>query len=199
MIATCMTTRSIHLELCYTIDTDSFVRAWRRFISVRGVHPNHVFSDGGGAFKGANQPMKEWIINMDRYVIRNEFEETSFDFDWKFNVPTASHMNGAVESLINSVRKGLDAAITNYTRNVLSFEEWATVLSEITYIINSRPLFPDGDPWLFKCITANDILHPYGQPNVPQFTPDEIANLRGMLKNVQGNIPRNMAITNGQN
>ena len=188
MIATCMTTRSIHLELCETIDTNSFVRAWRRFISVRGVHPNHVFSDGGGTFKGAHQPIKEWIINWDCHVIHTEFEETHFHFDWKFNVPTASHMNGVVESLIHSVRKGLDATITNYTRNVLSFEEWATVLSEITYIINSRPLFPDGDPWLFNCITANDILHPYGQPKIPQFTPDEITNLKGMLKNVQGKI-----------
>ena len=109
--------------ICHTIDTNSFVRAWCRFISVRGVHPKYVFSDGGGSFKGAHQPIKERIANLDRYVIQNEFEETSFHFDWKFNVPTSSHLNGAVQSLINSVRKGLDATITNYTRNVLLFEE----------------------------------------------------------------------------
>ena len=188
MIVTCMTTRCIHLELSYTTDTNSFIRAWRRFTTVRGIHPNHVFSDGGGSFKGANKPLKEWINNWDRYLIQNEFEKTSFDFNWKFNVHTASHMNGVVESLIHSVRKGLVAAITNYTRNILTFEEWVTVLSEITYIINSRPLFPDGDPWLFNCITANDILHPYAQPTVPQFTPNEVINLRGLLRNIQGKI-----------
>ena len=162
MIVTCMTTRCIHLELCSTIDTNSFLRAWRRFVSVRGIHPNHVYSDGSGTFKGANNPLKEWISNWDHYIIQNEVQRTFFNFDWKFNVPTASHMNGVVESLINSVRKGLAAAIINYTINILSFEEWATVLSEITYLINSRPIFPDGDPWLFTCITANNILHPYG-------------------------------------
>ena len=43
-------------------------------------------------------------------------------------------MNGAVESLIGSVRKGLDAAVVNYTRTVPTFENWATILSEVTYI-----------------------------------------------------------------
>ena len=188
MIVTCMTTRCIHLELCTTIDTNSFLRAWRRFTSVRGVHPNHVFSDGGGAFQAANKPISDWISEWDTHLIKNEFDSTSFVFHWEYNVPTASHMNGVVESLIRSVRKGLDAAVTNYTKNKLGFEEWVTVLYEITYVINSRPLYPDGDPWLFKCITGNDILHPYGQPCVPQFTPDDVDNLKGMLRNVQGKV-----------
>ena len=190
MIVACLTTRCIHLELCSTIDTNSFIRAWRRFVSVRGVHPNHVFSDGGAAFKGSCTPLKEWICNWDQFLIQNQFHQSFFTFEWKYNVPYASHMNGVVESLINSVRKGLDAAITNYTRNILSFEEWATVLSEITYLINSRPLFPDGDPWLFKAITGNDILHPYGQSTVtiPQFSSEETSNLKGMLKGVQCKI-----------
>ena len=96
-------------------------------------------------------------------------------------------MNGVVESLINSVRKGLDAAVTNYTRNVLSYEDWSTVLSEITYVVNSRPLFPEGDPWDFHCITGNHILHPYGHPSVPQFD-EEVGSLRKMFQVVQNNV-----------
>ena len=112
-IVTCMTSRCIHLELCTTIDTNSFLRAWRRFTTRRGVHPNYVFSDGGTTFKGALTPLLEWIDAWDYHLIQREFQNTSFSFAWKFNVPTASHMNGVVES-INSVRKGLDAAIVNY-------------------------------------------------------------------------------------
>ena len=114
--------------------------------------------------------------------------DTVFDFQWKFNVPTASHMNGVVESLVNSVRKGLDAAVVNYTRNNLTYEEWTTVLSEITYLINSRPLCPDGDPFEFRCITGNDILHPHGQPQVPQFEFEDVVNTRDLFKIAQSRV-----------
>ena len=96
-------------------------------------------------------------------------------------------MNGVVESLINSVRKGLDASVLNYTKHVLTFEDWATVISEVTYIVNSRPIFPDGDPWDFHCVTGNDILHPYGQPNLPQLT-EEVDYGKKMFKTVQNKI-----------
>ena len=96
-------------------------------------------------------------------------------------------MNGVVESLINSVRKGLDAAIVNYMRSILTFENWSTVLSEVTYVINSRPLFPEGDPWDFHCVTGNDILHPYGQPGIPQFG-QELGDCRKMFNVAQNKV-----------
>ena len=111
MIITCMTTRCMHLELCTTIDTNSFVRAWRRFTSVRGIHPNHAYSDCGGSFISGSTSLQVWIDSWNHYIIQNELQHTTFTFDWKFNTPKASHMNGVVESLIHSVRKGLDAAV----------------------------------------------------------------------------------------
>ena len=61
------------------------------------------------------------------------------------------------------------------------------MVSEVTYVVNSRPLFPDGDPWDFHYITGNDILHPYGQPNLPQFQ-EELDNTRKMFKIVQDKV-----------
>ena len=60
-------------------------------------------------------------------------------------------------------------------------------MAEVGYVINSRPLSPDGDPWEFNCITGNDILHPYGQPSVSQFNFDE-ENVRDMFKVVQNRV-----------
>ena len=90
-------------------------------------------------------------------------------------------MNGGVEP-VNSVRKVLDASVMNYTHSQLTYEQWATVLSEITYLINSRPLFPEGNPEDFNCISGNNLLYPYGQAFIVQPPNDEIINPRDMLK-----------------
>ena len=118
LIITCATTRCVHLELCLAQDTSSFLRAWRRFATCRGVHPSLVFSDCGGAFVGEEEPIREWIEEWDRNLITKTLIQDGTKFEWKYNVPTASHMNGVVESLINSVRKALDASVINYTQPI---------------------------------------------------------------------------------
>ena len=52
MIVTCTTTRVVHLELTSSASTESFLLAWRRFVSRRGVHPTTVFSDRGNNSRG---------------------------------------------------------------------------------------------------------------------------------------------------
>ncbi|CAB4029375.1 PREDICTED: uncharacterized protein LOC107334477 [Paramuricea clavata] len=126
LIITCATTRCIHLELCLTQDTNSFLTAWRRFATCRGVHPSLVFSDCGGAFIGAEKPIREWIEEWDKDLIKRYLAKSGTKFEWTYNVPSASHMNGVVESLINSVRKALDASVFNYTYTQLTYEQWAT-------------------------------------------------------------------------
>ena len=147
-----------------------------------------MFSDPGTNFVGAKPVLSDWISTWNEELIMQQFNKTKFEFNWKIGVPKASHMNGIVESLVNSVRKGLDAAVTTYTRRKFTYEEWVTVLNEVCYLINSRPLFPEGDPWNFHCITANDILHPYGQPTIPQGDSFDNDNVRDMYKVVQNRV-----------
>ena len=45
------------------------------------------------------------------------------------------------------------------------------------YLINSRPLFPDGPDCVGSpAVTGNDLLHPFGQPTVPQPDADDRPN-----------------------
>lgn len=50
----CLTTRAIHLELVSDLSTVQFMKAFRRFISRRGI-PNHMFSDNATNFTGAEK------------------------------------------------------------------------------------------------------------------------------------------------
>ena len=45
----CLVTRTVHLEVAFTLDTDSFIMCLRRFIARRGV-PSVMCSDNGTIF-----------------------------------------------------------------------------------------------------------------------------------------------------
>ena len=55
LVIACNTTRIIHLEITETQSTDDFLLAWRRFVTKRGIHPLHVYTDQGKTFVGAQK------------------------------------------------------------------------------------------------------------------------------------------------
>ena len=63
---TCLTTRAVHIEIAYSLDTDSMINALRRFISVRG-YPEQIRSDQGSNFTKTDKELKaaiqEWNEN----------------------------------------------------------------------------------------------------------------------------------------
>ncbi|XP_064096519.1 uncharacterized protein LOC135208343 [Macrobrachium nipponense] len=188
MIITCTVTRVISLELVDSLSSDAFLCAWRRFTCNYGVHPVLPVSDRGRNFIGAQEKLQKWINSWNESLIKDKFAIAGTKFEWKFNTPHASHMNDVVESLIRSCRRGLDA-VTDYHHKKFSALEWQTILSEVTYLVNSRPLFPNGpDPLESPTITGNDLLFPHGQPSVLQpYTGNEV-NLRSMVEVAQQRI-----------
>ena len=57
---TCLTTRAVHLEMSYSLDTDSFINAFTRMTSRRGT-PTYVISDNGTNFVGAERELRELV------------------------------------------------------------------------------------------------------------------------------------------
>ena len=178
IIFTCMTTRAVHLELVTDRSSDTFLMAFRCFANLRG-HPNICWSDCGTNFIGAqeylNEIKKSWDIEQIKDTLTEEF---NCDFKWEWNVPTASHQNGVVESLIKSARQALNATCKDqaYTE-----EQWRTFLAEVSYIINGRPLYPSSENiWESPPVTPNDNL--LGQHNeLPQPTPEDKVNPRDLV------------------
>ena len=74
------TTNVIHLEIADTQCTNDFLLAWRRFVTKRGIHPKHVYSDQGKSFVGAQLPLKKWLSDWDKQIIHENMAKNTQNF-----------------------------------------------------------------------------------------------------------------------
>ena len=146
----CFTTRAVHLELLSSMDTDSFINAFQRFIARRGL-PERVWSDNGTNFVGGQRA----LFNIDPEVVQKFALRKKVD--WMFQTPMASHKGGVWERLIRTVRKVLVGIMPRNSR--LTDECLQTVLCEVESIVNSRPLTKVSDDIRDEsAITPNHLL-----------------------------------------
>ncbi|XP_062557240.1 uncharacterized protein LOC134222113 [Armigeres subalbatus] len=134
---TCLTIRAVHVELVFSLNTNSCIQCVRRFICRRGI-PTEIYSDNGTNFRCAARQLKEQqeaiqAINKD---LAGTF--TSVDTKWKFIPPAAPHMGGAWERMVRSVKTAMFAAYD--TNRKLTDESLYTLITEAEAIVNSRPL-----------------------------------------------------------
>lgn len=131
---TCATIRAIHLELVMDLTTDSFLRAFRRFVSRRGMC-SIIYSDNALTFKKASKFLQQCheVMNGKR------FREYLFEhkIEWKFIPPRAPWWGGFYERLMRTIKEPLKKVLG---RSSLSVDEMQTVLSEVEAMVNSRPL-----------------------------------------------------------
>ena len=135
-VFTCLTMRAVHVEMAYSLDTDAFINALRRFVNRRGK-PHSFYSDNGSNFFGGCQELKRSIRDLNQDVIEERMKQQ--EIRWHFNPPYASHMGGIWERVIRSLRRVL-VAITD--RQTLTDDLLSTLFSEAEYVVNSRPLTP---------------------------------------------------------
>ena len=169
VLYTDMVSRAVHIESMFGYDTDSFMLAMRRFASLRGT-PQKLYSDPGSQLVGAKRELKD---AMSKSGSENGFE-------WILGTPDAPWQQGAVESLVKTVKKALDLAIHNQR---LSVPEFLTVCYEIANIVNERPLglLPDLDSNI-NVLTPNCLLlgrATSSNPNIWQ--PNYSLKTRGQL------------------
>ncbi len=84
IIFTCMTTRSVHLELVTDKSTETLLITFRRLAGLRG-HPNVCWSDCGTNFVGSQGYLAEITKNWDNPRIQSVL------WNVLWNVPYASH------------------------------------------------------------------------------------------------------------
>ena len=136
VVYTCLATRAVHLEMAHSLNTDSFIHAFRRFISRRG-NVRIVRSDNGTNIVSGQKELKLAVRSLNQNCIENWMLQQ--EIDWKFQPPSASHFGGAFEREIRTVRKILNSMLNEQLLK-LSDEYLNTLFCEIEAIMNCRPL-----------------------------------------------------------
>ena len=131
---TCAVVRAVHLELVWDLTTESFLRSFRRFISIRGLCST-IYTDNAQTFKKANTELMK-SLNLFK---SKEFKEYLGEqrIEWKFIVPRAPWWGGFYESMMSSIKAPLKKILKN---SLLDVDEMNTVLHEVSAMVNSRPL-----------------------------------------------------------
>ncbi|KAK2551629.1 hypothetical protein P5673_027396 [Acropora cervicornis] len=127
--------------VAHDLTSDSFIQAFTRFVSRRGV-PIEVFSDNGTNFRGAETEIKvalsKWNSDRISTCLRRR------GVQWYFNPPLASHAGGVLERMIRSIRKILRFLLGN---QLVDDQTLLTFIAEVEKILNDCPLVPpSSDP-----------------------------------------------------
>jgi len=136
---TCLTTRAVFLELVLSLETDDFIMVLRQFVSRRGT-PEEIRSDRGTNFVGAERELQDSIRGWNNTKIYQELQQKGVK--WAFHPPTAAHMSGVWERLVQSAKKHLKAIVGD---RLLSEFALRTLFTEVKFITNNRPIVASSD------------------------------------------------------
>ena len=125
VIFTCLASRAVHLEVAASLDTDSYIKALRRFIARRG-QVQRICSDNGTNFIGAERELTRSIQEWNQFQIQSAILQKNMD--WKINLPAGSNHKGAWERINRSICKADNSVLKG---QVLDDEGLRTLLCEI--------------------------------------------------------------------
>ncbi|XP_060522793.1 uncharacterized protein LOC132699841 [Cylas formicarius] len=141
----CCSTKCLHLELVSDLSTSAFLASLRRFISRRG-RCSKLHSDNGTNYVGAARYLADCMANA-------AAEEL---IEWQFFPPSAPHFGGLHEAGIKSVKTHITKIIGE---QLLTYEEFYTVLTQVEAVLNSRPLCAmSSDPNDLSSLTPGHFL-----------------------------------------
>ena len=105
---TCLSCRAVHLEISFSMDTDSFLNAFYRMVNRQGL-PEEIISDNGTNFIGAEKELRQLIEQLDKNKIIASTANSGVK--WHFNPPHAPDFGGVFETMIKSAKKAIYAIL----------------------------------------------------------------------------------------
>ncbi|XP_072380649.1 uncharacterized protein [Diabrotica undecimpunctata] len=113
------------------------------------------------------------------------------NISWNFNAPASPHLNGFAEAGVKSFKSYFYRVTGN---QILTFEEFYTVLTQIEAILNSRPLCPiSTDPNDLQPLTPGQFLvfeslnNPIPEPNLDHLSLNKLSRWQ-LLQSIQSDF-----------
>ncbi|XP_046567596.1 uncharacterized protein LOC124275936 [Haliotis rubra] len=139
--------------MAYALDTDSFLNAFYRMTSRRGL-PSEVISDNGTNFVGAANEMKQLVSKLDSDKVK--YSLANRGVRWFLILPRLLIL-GVFESMIKSAKRAIFAILGS---GDITDEELITAFVAAEGLINSRPLtYQSAHPGDDVPLTPNHFLH----------------------------------------
>uniref|UniRef100_A0A8D8MGU8 CCHC-type domain-containing protein n=1 Tax=Cacopsylla melanoneura TaxID=428564 RepID=A0A8D8MGU8_9HEMI len=154
----CLTTKAIHLELASDLSTPTFLNALKRFLARRSAC-KFLLSDCGTNFVGAKNALNEVYRLLQSREYKDELNTVLLNakITWSFNCPAAPHHGGIWEGNVRPVKTHLMKVIGT---QILTFEQFSTVIAQVECLSNSKPLCPlSSDPSDPSVLTPAHFLH----------------------------------------
>ncbi|CAK9799871.1 hypothetical protein ANTQUA_LOCUS2267 [Anthophora quadrimaculata] len=174
----CLATKAVHIELVSDLSTDTFLAALRRFFARRGKATD-LYSDNATNFVGANRNLQD-LHELLQSETHNEYVKhhlANDNINWHFIPPRAPHFGGLWEAAVKSFKYHLVRVLGN---TLLTYEAFATCITEIEAILNSRPITPlSSDPSDYTALTPGHFLIGDAITNIPErdFSADNTGRL----------------------
>lgn len=149
----CMKTKAMHLDLVTDLTTDAFVACLARLIAMRGS-VREIFSDNATTFHGADNEHDQIYKHWQEVAVSKSLQLKQVK--WTFITPMSPSQGGLWERAVRSTKHHLRRVIGT---QVLTYEEFVTILAQISACLNSRPLIAlDDDPTAAEALTPAHLI-----------------------------------------
>jgi len=161
----CLATSAVHIELVTDYTAEAFIAAYKRFTGRRGICAT-LLSDCGTNLKGADAELKRLLSSATAESDHLSQLLAQDGTQWRFNPPSAPHFGGKWEAGVKSVKFHLKRIVGD---TLLTYEEFATLLTQIEAILNSRPLTScTDDPEDLNVLTPGHFIMGCAPTTIPE-------------------------------